>query len=114
MTNTTHTSAAHKDQQHNLSYVDQLIHDRGFVGLTPEIKDELRNQLYQRLDDFMAAKVISTLSDDDLAAFEQMLKDKKSDEELQKFTKEHIADYDNFLTSALLEFRAVYLGIIEP
>lgn len=95
------------------AYVDQLIEERKFPDLAPEVKQELRKDLLNRLDSFIAAKVIAALSDEDVLTFEQMLKDNKPMEELQKFTVEHVSDFVTFLTNALLEFRGVYLGIIQ-
>lgn len=95
------------------TYVEQLIEERKFPDLTPEVREELKKDLIRRLDSFIAAKVIATLSDEDVLKFEQMLKDNKPDEELQKFTVEHVPDFTAFLTNVLLEFRGVYLGLIQ-
>lgn len=43
-----------------------------------------------------------------------MLKDQKSEIEIQKFVSEHIPDFITFLTDVLLEFRGIYLGLINP
>lgn len=94
-------------------FIDDLIKEKGFVGLEPEVMTELRNQMLKKLDDFVAAKVIAALSDEDVKKFEVMLRAGSSNQDIQKFTTEHIPDFVNFLTNALLEFRGVYLGIIH-
>ena len=96
-----------------LQFVDELI-DQKFVDsqeeVTPEIRDELRQDLLLRLDEFIMAKVIAELSDEDLATFENLMKEGKSCEELQKFATEKISDFTDFATDAFLEFRTVYLS----
>ena len=94
-------------------FVDNLIEEKGFTAISDEVRKEIKIDLETRLDDFMAARVISALSDTDVAAFEEMLKAQKPDEEVQKFVSEHIPDFVSFLTNVLLEFRNVYLGIIQ-
>lgn len=95
------------------TYIEQLIEERGFPDLTPEVREELKKDLVNRLDSFIGAKVIATLSDEDVLKFEQLLKDGKSREDIQKFTVEHVSDFTTFLTNALIEFRMVYLGLVQ-
>lgn len=107
-------AAGPKDQKKSFeSFVEQLIEERRFPDLTPEVRVELKKDLINRLDSFIAAKVIVALSDEDVLKFEQMLKDNRPAEELQKFTVEHVPDFTTFLTNVLLEFRGVYLGLIQ-
>lgn len=94
-------------------YVDVLIEERKFPDLTPEVKEQMQKDILQRLDNFIAARIIAALSDEDVLVFEKMLKDKKQEEEIQNFVSGHIPDFVNFLTATLLEFRGVYSGLIE-
>src|SRR6185369_4635298 len=96
------------DQSEVLQFVDGMI-DEKFGGqgeeISPEARDELRKDLLIRLDDFIMARVISALSDEDLATFENLIKEGKSREELQQFATEHVEDFTNFATDAFIEFR---------
>ncbi|MCL5783866.1 MAG: DUF5663 domain-containing protein [Patescibacteria group bacterium] len=96
-----------------VGYVEKLIEEKGFPDLTPEVKEEIKNDLLNRIDDFVSARIIAKLSDQDVATFEEMLKNQKSQEEIQQFITGHIDDFPGFLTNTLLEFRGVYLGVIE-
>lgn len=99
-----------------IQFVDNLINEK-FTNhqeeLTPEVRDELRQDLLIRLDDFIMAKVIAALSDEDLATFENMMKEGKSREELQRFATEKIPEFTDFATDAFLEFRTIYLSSDE-
>lgn len=106
--------AAPAGQQNALSrFVDMLIEEKGFPDMTPEVKDQLRRDLLRKLDDYIAAKIISSLSDEDVNIFHQMLKEGRSSEEMQRFTTTHIENFSDFLTNTLLMFRGVYLGLIH-
>ena len=95
------------------SYVDKLIEDKGFPDITTEVREEIKKDVLRRLNDFIAARIIAGLSDADVNTFEQMLKDGKPDTEIQNFVTTHIANFVDFLTNVLLEFRGVYLGTIQ-
>ena len=95
------------------TYVNKLIDERGFPDLTTEVREQLKQDLLIRLDDFIAARVIAAFSNEDVIEFEKMLKDSKSMEEIQQFTVDHIENYKDFLATTLLEFRAVYLGMLD-
>lgn len=94
-------------------FVDQVVEDKGFVGLEPAVMAELKKDIRKKLDDFVAARVITAFSDNDVLVFEKMLNEGRPQEEIQKFTVEHIPDFVTFLTNVLLEFRAVYLGLVR-
>lgn len=91
-------------------YIDELLDSRGFVGLNSAIRDEIARDLYTRLDDFLAAHIIATLSDRDVQVFEQMIKNGRSWSDLQEFAATHIPDFMHFFTQTLIQFRLVYLN----
>lgn len=98
-------------QSNNLDlYIDNLIDQKGYPDLTPEVREELRNDIRVRLNDFIMARVIAAFSDEDVAAFEELLKQNKTQAELQQFAADHIPNFTDFLTDVLLEFQGVYLG----
>ena len=61
---------------------------------------------------FLAASIIAALSDKDVLEFERGLQLGAAQAEIQKFTKTRIPNYLDFLTATLLEFCAVYLGLV--
>lgn len=91
-------------------YINNLIDQKGYPDLTPEVREELKNDIRVRLNDFIMARVIAAFSDEDVDTFEELLKQNKSQAELQQFAAEHIPNFTDFLTNVLLEFQSVYLG----
>lgn len=92
-----------------LSFIDSLIDQKNIPDLTPEIREELRKDALERLDRFILERTIDAFSAEDAETFGKMVAEKKSDQELQQFTAEHIPDYQTFMTSLFGEFQAVYL-----
>lgn len=99
-------------QQPIEQYIEKLIDAKGYPDLNPEVRVELRSDLMNRLDDFIAARSIAALSDEKVIVFEKMLKEEKPEEEVQTFLMDNIADYQQFITNVLMEFQGVYLGTI--
>ncbi len=95
-------------------FVDKLIEEKGFPDLTEEVRGELKKDLLTRVDNFLTAKIVAALSDEDVSSFESMLKERKEAQEIQEFVAGHIPDFTNFLANALLEFKGVYLGTLQP
>ncbi len=94
------------------AFVDDLINQKFAEHqdeLTPEVKEELRQDIFMRLDEFVMARIIAALSDEDVHKLEELMKEGKTREDVQKFAAEHVPDFTTFLTNAILEFRAVYL-----
>lgn len=103
------------NQQNNPTddFIEKLIDEKGFENLLPEVRAEIKSDMITRLDDFISARMISGLSDEDVLTFEKMLNDQKTEAEIQEFLVTHIPDFENFLTNTLMEFRGVYLGQIN-
>lgn len=95
-------------------FIDQLIKDKHFKDITPDIEEMIRSQLKDRLDKFILARIISNLSDEKVNQFNAMLDAKKSEMEIQEFVTASVPDFVDFLTQTLLEFRGIYLGEIIP
>ena len=89
--------------------IEQKFTQKGHE-LDAEIITELKADIAKQLDEFIMARIIEALTDDDVLAFEQLLKEGKSEAELQTFATEHIEDFTTFLTNVLLEFQQVYLA----
>lgn len=96
-----------------LAYIEKLIDEKKYPDLMPEAREEMKKDLIVRLDDFIASRIIAGLSDEDVVQFEQMLKNNTPEEQIQQFVSTHIEDFSAFLTNIFLEFRALYLGILQ-
>jgi hypothetical protein len=108
-----HTATSQQSSPQAIEFVDTLIEQKFAehkTEITNEVREELRKDLFLRLDNFVIARILEALSEKDLFSFEKLVKEGKSREELRQFAAKHIPDFTNFLTDAFLEFRMVYLS----
>lgn len=92
------------------SFIHDLLKEKGFSDAAPEVKEALQQDLQLKINEFIMARTLSTLSGEELKQFEALIDASKSQAELQQFAMDHIPDYTTFLASALVEFQDVYLS----
>ena len=93
-------------------FIRQLLQEAGVPDSTdPEVYQQLTKDLQDRAADMVNHRLIEAMSDDDVAAFEQVLDNEPENMSLmQQFIDEHVPDKEQITARALLEFRALYLG----
>ena len=92
------------------TFINNLIDQKQFADITPEFREEIAKDLMQRLDEYIMARSLTELSEEEMEQFNKLLDEKKSRAELQQFTMDHIADYPTFLDNALTDFENAYLA----
>jgi hypothetical protein len=90
------------------SFINNLIDQRGYRDAPHAIKDQLHKDLKGRLDQFILTRMIAAFSSDEVDTYEKLLDEGSSQEALKQFAKEHIPDYQTFMTSTLLLFQDAY------
>lgn len=92
-------------------FAETLIQDKQYKTLSPEIHQELKKDILQRVHDFLLAKSISKLSDDQAKELDQLLDTNPKDEEVQDYIEKAIPNSVDFIADTLFQFRQVYLGL---
>ena len=93
-------------------FIQQLLLERG-VGdaIAPEVREQLTQELTGRATDFINKRVIDAMSDESVDKFNLMLDDPNTTPEAaQQFIAANVPNQDKVVASALVEFRALYLG----
>jgi hypothetical protein len=96
------------------NYVDDLIREKKFPALDPEVMAKIRQDLFIRVDDFLLKRAIDELSDQDVKTFEKLMQDGGGEAEIQQFLMTHVPNLDDMLTKSLIDFRSIYLGHTTP
>ncbi|HVX58843.1 MAG TPA: DUF5663 domain-containing protein [Candidatus Saccharimonadales bacterium] len=92
-------------------FAEQLLSQKGMPGnIDPEVKAQMVKDLAARAEDYLNRKLIDSLSDDQVAQFNQLLDSDPSAEAVQEFIDKNVANKQELTTSALLEFQELYLG----
>ena len=92
------------------NFVENLIKDKGLAGLEPNILDQMKLDLIERVENRVNAVILENMPPTELEKFEQLLDESATDEQIQSFCREKILNLDSVLSTALLEFRTTYLG----
>jgi hypothetical protein len=95
------------------AYLEGILHDSGVVSVDQDLHEEMIRELYIRLDNFIVATIINHIPDEDLEDFVRLNEEKKPKEELEKFLKEKIPDFQKVFAQAFMEFRDLYLSSIK-
>lgn len=92
------------------NFVDELLVAQGIDQLEPEVRDQLAQDLTDRLNDRLEAAMIAELPENKLPELEALLDQQVETNELQKFFAENIVDLPAVLARELAAFRQSYLS----
>ena len=90
-------------------FVDRLIKERNIPNIAPEVLEQMKKDLRERVDDRINVSIVKYVPAEKLADFEQLL-DNGTDAEVQTFLAKVIPDFNEVIAKELLDFRAIYLG----
>ncbi len=93
-----------------LSFVDELIRDKNLPTSDEAVREQMKNDLLDRVEDRVNAVILRFLPPEKLGELEEKLNADAPDEEVQAFVREYIPDLDVKVAAALVAFRQTYLG----
>jgi hypothetical protein len=89
-------------------FVGSLIKERNMPNVAPEVLDQMKKDLRERVDDRINVGIVKYVPAEKLADFEKLL-DSGTDEEVQSFLAANIPDFNEVIAKELLDFRTTYL-----
>jgi hypothetical protein len=93
-------------------FLETLLEDAQISSLDENKREEMLAELYERLDSFMAAKIVDNMPPEYLDEFIKLNQEKKPQEEIDKFVKEKMPNSEDVFTNAFVEFRNLYVGSV--
>jgi hypothetical protein len=93
-------------------FVESLIEAKNYKTLTLEMREELKKDVIDRVQDFIIAKTIAKLSDQQAKDFGVLLDTDPDDKTIQEFIAKAIPDAPAFIGDTLFAFRQTYLGLV--
>lgn len=109
--------AKHEQKQHKIApgqameiFVEDIMEEKGFENLEPEILLEIKKDLLSRLEDYINIAVLDHMPEDKIEEFDKLL-DQDDPIAVQNFCQKYIPDLQNFVTQAMANFRSSYLGL---
>ena len=91
------------------SYLERIMEDAHVLVVDEKEKDDLVMYLFEKLDRFMAAKIVENMKTEDTETFIKMTQDKKPQEEIDAFIQSHIENPQGVFARAFVDFRDFYL-----
>ena len=96
---------------HNLNtFVDSVVEDKGLNDIDPGVLVEMKNDLLNRIEDRLNMVIVKNMPEANIAEFDKMMDENKSDEEVQKYCEEKIPDLEALIAVEIARFRDIYLG----
>src|SRR5260221_13647288 len=91
------------------AYLEDLITEAQVPVFEDRAKEDLIQYLFERLDRFLAAKIVENMKPEDTEAFIKLNEEKKPREEIDAFIKDHMQNPQEVFTRAFVDFRDFYL-----
>lgn len=92
-------------------FIDMLIEEKKFQNLSPELREDIFNDLYAKLNLYIVTALTKYLEEADVKRLEAMERtDDYSPEKIQKLLADRIPNASEIIAQAMLEFRAIYLN----
>lgn len=92
-------------------FLESLLEDAQMT-LDDEMKEDMLQELYVQLDNFLAANVLDVLPEDKKEPFISLNEKAADQEEINQFIRDSIPNSEEFFAQAFDEFREMYLGKI--
>lgn len=100
------------DQNYSLNdFAETLLREKNYTTLTAEMRVELKADIVERAQDYLLARTIAKLTDDQAKEFNTLLDANPSEEQIQEFIKKSIPDTPTFIGDTMFQFRQTYLGL---
>lgn len=91
-------------------FLEGLLNDAKMSSLDDSMREEMINELYVRLEQFLTGKIIDNLPPEKVEEFIKMNEDNKPQAEIQGYLQTNISNSEDVMTKAFMEFRNLYLG----
>lgn len=91
------------------NYLESLIQEANVAVYDDKTKEDLIYYLFDKLDKFLAVKIVENMSADDTKEFVRLNQEKKSKEEIDTFIDQHMHNPQEVFTRAFVDFRDFYL-----
>lgn len=94
-------------------YLENLLEDAGMTSVDIQMKEEMINQLYVRLDSFITTVIIDAMPEENIEEFIQMNEQNKPQTEIAAFLNEKLPNSKEVFSKAFTDFRQMYLGNVR-
>ncbi len=91
-------------------FIDSLLIQKGLVDLSPELRNQLREDLYYRLEKWILTDMLSRVPDEESEKLEKLMDTAPSPEKITNYLQSVIPDYYDVYDNSLSGFKSTYLA----
>lgn len=91
-------------------FLEGLLDDADIHAVDDQVRETMLQDLFVRLDAYIAASLVDMLPKENFDEFIKMNKENKPQQEIEVFLKEKIPDFAQKMTVVFGNFREMYLG----
>ncbi|MCR4312041.1 MAG: DUF5663 domain-containing protein [Candidatus Uhrbacteria bacterium] len=91
-------------------FVERLLEEKGLANVEPNVLAEMRQDLLERVGERINAEMLAALAPDKVEQLNEMLDGDQSDEQIREFFFANVPNFQEVLTTAIMNFRSAYLG----
>lgn len=90
-------------------FIDKLVKEKGFGDEEPEVMEQIKNDLLERIENHINASILRVMPIDQQEAFERVLEEGDF-EKIKNFCEEHIPALESLVASTMENFAKIYLS----
>lgn len=96
-----------------LAFLESMLLDANMTTLDQETHNQMLQELFLRLDNFMLSTIVENLPPDKLEEFTKLSDGGKPREELEDYLRGNIPNSEEVFVQSMLDFRDLYLGNVQ-
>ena len=95
-------------------FIESLLNDKGVTNIEPEIKEELKADMKERLEDEINRAAVEALSEEKADELVKLIDQPDfTNEKMTEFMKNSGVNLTEIVLDTMLKFRSFYLGAEE-
>jgi hypothetical protein len=91
------------------NFLLSLLEEGGMGEVPEEVKDQMVQDLYVRLDDRLKVSILEAMTDEQRVELQKLIDEDKSDEDVQQYIIDNVKNLNDIYTKVFEEFKDLYL-----
>ncbi|MEK7140705.1 MAG: DUF5663 domain-containing protein [Patescibacteria group bacterium] len=92
-------------------FLNKMLTDTGMDNVSPEVREQMFNDLKNRLEDRFLATILANLQEDQITTFREISEANGDSVKMSQFISANLPNANELFAQAMMTFRDVYLGV---
>jgi len=90
-------------------YIVEMMKEAGTYDVPTVLREKMIRDIYSRLEEKLVLTALENMSLEKRAEFDELTEKGATQEELEKFIRNNVKNFEQVYKKALLEFRSIYI-----